>query len=149
MSSDLKPPLIWNTLFKTNKFVKSNSVQELLARLASASRSEVSQWKSKKKRCTLDNFQGLNFWLHIQTKVQLWSLIKNGHQRLLKVAINQKILENFYFQNKYSKLLSWAENLNKYFTVLGGKFKFSTQDCKLRYTNSLVNVTFGSWKKSC
>ena len=36
-------------------------------------------------------------------------------------------------QNKYSKSLSWAENLNKLFTVLGGKFKFSAQDRDLEY----------------
>ena len=36
-------------------------------------------------------------------------------------------------QNKYSKSLSWAENLNKLFTVLGGKFNFSAQDSDLEY----------------
>ena len=36
-------------------------------------------------------------------------------------------------QHKYSKSLSWAENLNKLFTVLGGKFKFSAQDNDLEY----------------
>ena len=36
-------------------------------------------------------------------------------------------------QHKYSKSLSWAENLNKLFTVLGGKFKFSAQDSDLEY----------------
>ena len=36
-------------------------------------------------------------------------------------------------QNKYSKSLSWAENLNKLFTVLCGKFKFSAQDSDLEY----------------
>ena len=35
--------------------------------------------------------------------------------------------EFFHCQNKYSKSLSWAENLNKLFTVLGGKFKLSAQ----------------------
>ena len=36
----------------------------------------------------------------------------------LKVAISQKILENFFqCQNKYSKSLSWAENIKKLFTV--------------------------------
>ena len=33
-------------------------------------------------------------------------------------------------QNRYSKLLSWAENLNKLFAV---KFKFSAQDRDLEY----------------
>ena len=36
-------------------------------------------------------------------------------------------------QNKYSKSLSWAENLNKLFTDLGGKFKYSAQDSDLEY----------------
>ena len=36
-------------------------------------------------------------------------------------------------QNKYSKSLSWAENLNKLFTNLGEKFKFSAQDSDLEY----------------
>ena len=41
--------------------------------------------------------------------------------------------EFLLLQNKYSKLLSWAENLNKLFPVLGGKFKFSAQDSYLEY----------------
>ena len=41
--------------------------------------------------------------------------------------------EFFHCLNKYSKSLSWAENLNKLFTVLGGKFKFSAQDSDLEY----------------
>ena len=36
-------------------------------------------------------------------------------------------------QHKYSKSLSWAENLNKLLTVLAGKFKFSAQDSDLEY----------------
>ena len=36
-------------------------------------------------------------------------------------------------QHKYSKSLSWAENLNKLFTVLCGKFKFSAQNSDLEY----------------
>ena len=36
-------------------------------------------------------------------------------------------------QNKYSKSLSWAENLNKLFIDLGRKFKFSAQDSNLEY----------------
>ena len=36
-------------------------------------------------------------------------------------------------QNKYSKSLSWAWNLNKLFTVMGGKFKFQVQDSDLEY----------------
>ena len=41
--------------------------------------------------------------------------------------------EFFHCQNKYSKPLSWAENLKKLFTVLGRKFKFSAQDSDLEY----------------
>ena len=41
--------------------------------------------------------------------------------------------EFFHCQHKYSKSLSWAENLNKLFTVLSGKFKFSAQDSVLEY----------------
>ena len=36
-------------------------------------------------------------------------------------------------QNKYSKPLSWAENLNKLFTDLGRKFKFSAEDSEMEY----------------
>ena len=36
-------------------------------------------------------------------------------------------------QNKYSKSLSWAENLNKLFTNLGRKFEFSAHDNDLEY----------------
>ena len=38
-----------------------------------------------------------------------------------------------YCQNKYPKSLFWAENLDKLFTDLGGKFKFSAQDSDLEY----------------
>ena len=41
--------------------------------------------------------------------------------------------EFFLLQNKYSKSLSSAENLNKMFMDLGGKFKFSAQDSDLEY----------------
>ena len=41
--------------------------------------------------------------------------------------------EFLHLQHKYSKLLSWAENLNKLFTVMGVKFKFSAQDRDLEY----------------
>ena len=39
----------------------------------------------------------------------------------------------FLSQKKKSKSLSWAENLNKLFTDMGGKFKFSAQDRDLEY----------------
>ena len=41
--------------------------------------------------------------------------------------------EFLHCQIKYSKSLSWAEHLNKLFTDLGGKFKFSAQDTDLEY----------------
>ena len=41
--------------------------------------------------------------------------------------------EFLLLQNEYSKSLSWAENLNKLFIDLGGKFKFSAQDSELEY----------------
>ena len=37
-------------------------------------------------------------------------------------------------QHKYSKSLSWAENLDKLFTVFGGNFKSSAQDTDLEYS---------------
>ena len=43
-------------------------------------------------------------------------------------------------QNKYSKLPSWAENLNKLFTVMGWKFKFSAQDRDLEYVFGEVKI---------
>ena len=36
-------------------------------------------------------------------------------------------------QNKYSKSVSWAWNLNKLFSVMGGKFKFQVQESDLEY----------------
>ena len=49
---------------------------------------------------------------------------------LLKAAFCQKI---WCGSKKYAKSLSWAENLNKLYTVKGGKFKFSAQDSDLAY----------------
>ena len=52
----------------------------------------------------------------------------------LKGCFKSEDTEEFFrCQNKYSKSLSWAENLNKLFTVLGGKFKFSAQDSDMEY----------------
>ena len=57
-------------------------------------------------------------------------------------AFNSEDIEEFlHCQNKYSKSLSWAENLNKLFTVLGEKLKFSLQDSDLEYL-------FWQWKNS-
>ena len=36
-------------------------------------------------------------------------------------------------QKKYSKSLSWAKNLNKLFTVLGGEIQITAQDSDLEY----------------
>ena len=44
-------------------------------------------------------------------------------------------------QHKYSISLSLAENLNKLFTVLGGKFKFSAQDSNLEYLSLGVLIS--------
>ena len=46
----------------------------------------------------------------------------------------------FTCPKKYSKCLSWAKNLNKLFTVLGGEFKFSAQDRDLEYFFGEVNI---------
>ena len=42
--------------------------------------------------------------------------------------------EFLLLQNKYSKSISSAENLDKLFTVFGGKFKSSAQDTDLEYS---------------
>ena len=72
-------------------------------------------------------FFSLNL-LTIIAKIQ-W----NKNQPLLKVALSQKILENFSFSkinipNHYPEQIIW-----KLFTVLGRKFKFSAQDSDLEY----------------
>ena len=53
----------------------------------------------------------------------------------LKVALSQKILENFYISNinMYSKFLSCAENLNFPPKTVNNSFKLSTQDSNLEY----------------
>ena len=53
----------------------------------------------------------------------------------LKVALSQKILENFYISNinTYSKFLSCAENLNFPPKTVNNSFKLSTQDSNLEY----------------
>ena len=66
-------------------------------------------------------------WLQWKNYVsRLWNFTKGGFK-------SEDTEEFFRCQNKYSKSLSWAENLNKLFTVLGGKFKFSAQDSDLEY----------------
>ena len=50
-------------------------------------------------------------------------------------------------QHKYSKSLSWAENLNKLFTVLGRKFKFSAQNSDLEYLCRMITISCLTGKK--
>ena len=50
---------------------------------------------------------------------------------MIKVAFCQKVQ---WGSKKYSKSLSWAENLNKLFTFMGGKFNFSAQGSDLEYS---------------
>jgi hypothetical protein len=57
---------------------------------------------------------------------KFWVTVKGG----LK---SEDTGEFLLLQSEYSKSLSWAENLNKLFTVLGGKFKFFVQDSDLEY----------------
>ena len=55
-------------------------------------------------------------------------------QHLGKGGFKSEDTEEFFrCPNKYSKSLSWPENLNKLSTALGGKFKFSAQDIDLEY----------------
>ena len=55
---------------------------------------------------------------------------KNSNTPVLKSENTGAFLP---LQNNYSKSLSWAENLSKLFSDLGGKFKFSAQDSDLEY----------------
>ena len=55
--------------------------------------------------------------------------ITKGFSTLPKGGFKSEDTEEFFrCQNKYFKSLSRAENLNKLFAALGGKFKFSAQD---------------------
>jgi hypothetical protein len=68
-------------------------------------------------------------------------------QKTLKVFFFPKVRFVFQiFQNNYSKKLSWAGNLNKLFTIIGGNFKMQAQDsfwdCEIWKTN----LSF--WKKA-
>ena len=49
------------------------------------------------------------------------------------MALSQTRLEDFYFSNKYSKSLSWAENLNFPPKSVNNLFKFFAQDSDLEY----------------
>ena len=61
------------------------------------------------------------------------SVIDHGIFRVvLKVAFFQKVRFVSQISKKnYSKSLSWAWNLNKLFTIMGGNFKFQVQDSDL------------------
>ena len=58
-------------------------------------------------------------------------------QKCIKVAFIQKVWFVFQISKSpkkiYSKLLSWAWNLNFLFTVIGWKFKFQVQNRDLEY----------------
>ena len=68
----------------------------------------------------------------------------------MKVAFFQKVRFVFQIsQINYSESLSWAWNLNKLFTVMGGNFKFQVQDSDTEYFILEIwktNLTF--WKKA-
>ena len=49
------------------------------------------------------------------------------------VFFSESVMCSSHCQNRYSKSLPWAWNLNKLFTVMGGKFKFHVQDSDLEY----------------
>ena len=51
----------------------------------------------------------------------------------MKIQIGNVFQDWYVTCSAIAKLLSWAENLNKLFTDLGGKFKFSAQDSDLEY----------------
>ena len=55
-------------------------------------------------------------------------LLTNIHKSSLYSRV-----EFWLLQKKNSKSLSWSKDLNKLFTVLGGKFKFSVEDSDLEY----------------
>ena len=64
----------------------------------------------------------------------IWNNVDQFFSHVSKGGFKSEETGGFLFlQNKYSKSLSWAENLKKLFTVLGGKFKFSAQDSDLEY----------------
>ena len=76
------------------------------------------------------------------TSLVMISLAFNVRKKCFHTLFKEKIrtLGSFYsesamrfsnLQTKYSKSLSWAWNLNKLFTVFGGKFQFQCQDSDL------------------
>ena len=69
------------------------------------------------------HFSKTNF---MQSCAWTWTMHKGGFE-------SEDTGEFLLLLDKYFKSLSWAENLNKLFIVLGGKFKFSFQDSNLEY----------------
>ena len=96
------------------------------------------------------NFQLKNFLIlypsleNSTTSISIidYSPCRFHYQHPLKVALSQKIMEkNFHCQHKYSKSLSWAENLNFPPKTVNNLFKFSAQDSDLEYL-------YWQWKHS-
>ena len=58
------------------------------------------------------------------TQMEMFNLLKGGF-------FSESSIRFSNLQKKYSKLLSWAWNLNLLFTVIGEKFKFQVQDSDL------------------
>ena len=111
---------------------------------ASAKKKGLYRWclklqhpSSKKLWWVSSTFHTLLFWPSI-LMWNPWSNRKAIICRLdsLKVALSQNMYTGGFLltpKKKYYKSLSWAENLNKMFTVLDGKFNFSAQDGDLEY----------------
>ena len=80
------------------------------------------------------HFSGACCDLTRKTKQKHFCVLFSGNAVYTKGGFKSEETGRFlHLQNKYSKSLSWAENLNKLFTVLGGKFKFSAHDSNLEY----------------
>ena len=56
-----------------------------------------------------------------------------GHYRWILFKKWDSFFKSPNLKKKYSKSLSWAWNLNKLFTVMGGNFKFQVQNSDLEY----------------
>ena len=67
------------------------------------------------------------------SKHELWRCDRNW----LKVALSQKILENFYIANINIPYLSWAENLNFLPKTVNNLFNFPVQDSDLEYVGNV------------
>ena len=73
--------------------------------------------------------------IHTKTQIFMTQIHLVLDWKVFKGGFFQKVLFVFQISQspkwKYSKLLSWAWNLNLLFTVVGGKFKFLVQDSDL------------------